>query len=185
MFYVTYGLSQCKQICCAFPLIHLAETTLLLANHPNYYLYSNLLSDGWIFNRKVDNSDVQYAQFRNHLPLLFALACGWLTLSNVYRRWKPSVQNQSSFYLISASIVIVALHGTSTIKILLITSTSFIIGRVFGATKWNPIMTWTFNLAILFLNEYYKGYKFNAIGLPMLVNTIGDLTEKLNLIYSL
>ncbi|EPB89074.1 hypothetical protein HMPREF1544_04065 [Mucor circinelloides 1006PhL] len=148
MIYTTYGISQ--------------------SNHPNYYLYSNLLSDGWIFNRKVDNSDVQYAQFRNHLPILFALASVWLALSHVYRQLNHSVQNQSYFYLISASIVIVALHGTSIIKILLITSTNFIIGRIFGATKWNPIMTWTFNLAILFLNEYYKGYKFDAIGLPVL-----------------
>lgn len=127
----------------------------------------------------MDNSDVQYAQFRNHLPILFALASVWLALSHVYRQLNHSVQNQSYFYLISASIVIVALHGTSIIKILLITSTNFIIGRIFGATKWNPIMTWTFNLAILFLNEYYKGYKFDAIGLPVLVNMIGDLNESL------
>lgn len=124
---------------------------------------------------------MQYAQFRNHLPLLFVLACVYLVFSHLYRQLNTKKDqlylNQSYFYLISASIVIVALHGTSIIKILLITSSSFIIGRIFGATKWNPIITWTFNLAILFLNEYYKGYKFDSIGLPALVNIIGDLKE--------
>jgi D-alanyl-lipoteichoic acid acyltransferase DltB (MBOAT superfamily) len=42
------------------------------------------------------------------------------------------------------------------------------LGRLGGGTKWNPILTWTFNMMILFLNEYYSGYKFASIGFPQL-----------------
>ncbi|CAG8521351.1 10319_t:CDS:2, partial [Gigaspora rosea] len=35
----------------------------------------DLSKDGWIFGRKVDNSDIQFASFRNHYgALIFALA---------------------------------------------------------------------------------------------------------------
>ncbi|RKP17362.1 hypothetical protein ROZALSC1DRAFT_16484, partial [Rozella allomycis CSF55] len=41
-----------------------------------YYKYKGRLSTGWLFNRPVDNSDKQYAGFRNNLmalTLLFTL----------------------------------------------------------------------------------------------------------------
>ncbi|CAG8803443.1 33537_t:CDS:10 [Gigaspora margarita] len=53
--------------------------------HPNYEKYSWRLQDGWIFGRKVDNSDIQFASFRNHYgALIFALAV-YLVLSHLYR----------------------------------------------------------------------------------------------------
>lgn len=45
-------------------------------------------------------------------------------------------------------------------KYLFIISISYSIGRRTAGTKWNPILTWLFNLAILFLNEHYSGYRF-------------------------
>lgn len=55
------------------------------------------------------------------------------------------------------------LHGSSAIKIITIITINFVIGRVFRGSTWNPFCTWTFNLAILFLNEYYDGYRFQAM----------------------
>jgi hypothetical protein len=142
------------------------------ADHANYFLYSNLLSDGWIMNRKVDNSDMQYAQFRNHLPTLVLLACGYLIASHIYRRatqhWHP--MRQTYFYFVASALVVTALHGTSVIKIFVIVTTSFMIGQLAGSSAWNPFLTWTFNLGVLFANEYYKGYKFESIGLTALVS---------------
>lgn len=150
-------------------------TICAIESHPNYYLYSNLLSKGWIFDRKVDNSDVQYAQFRDHLPLLSLLACVYLAASHIYRTLthqhsKQAALNQTYFYLFASVLILAVLHGTSCIKILVIISTSYLIGKFTGGSYWNPILTWSFNLLILFLNEYYKGYKFDSIGYPSLVS---------------
>ncbi|CAG8576385.1 1528_t:CDS:10 [Diversispora eburnea] len=42
--------------------------------HPNYSYYSKYLSKGWMFGRKLDNTDTQLATFRNNYFLLaFAL----------------------------------------------------------------------------------------------------------------
>lgn len=147
---------------------------MYIDDHPNYYLYVNLLSDGWILNRKVDNSDMQYASFRNRFPTLFALATVYVLSSRFYRALTAHRQTkylkQSYFYIASSSIIITALHGASLLKILVIITVSYFIGRFGGGTKWNPILTWTFNLTILFLNEYYNGYKFESLGIPQLVS---------------
>ncbi|KAI7903660.1 MBOAT, membrane-bound O-acyltransferase family-domain-containing protein [Cokeromyces recurvatus] len=154
MFYITYGLSK--------------------MDHPNYHLYSHLLSEGWIFNRKVDNSDLQYAQFRNHLPLLFVLAFFYLLLSRLYhhvliKKQKrqtnsdSSVRLKASFHVLTSLIILTALHGTSLIKIWIIITTSYLLGRLGHDTKWNPFLTWLFNLLILFLNEYFGGYSFKSM----------------------
>ncbi|KAI9480837.1 MAG: MBOAT, membrane-bound O-acyltransferase family-domain-containing protein [Benjaminiella poitrasii] len=152
MFYVTYGLSK--------------------TNHPNYHLYSNLLSNGWIFNRKIDNSDLQYAQFRNHLPLLLALAFIYFVTSRLYDRLIQStyakncdsrVKRKTTFNLIVSLIVITSLHGTGLIKVLVIITTSYILGRIGRGSKWNPFLTWTFNLWVLFMNERYNGYTFESL----------------------
>lgn len=149
-----------------------------VAEHPNYYLYANLLSEGWIMNRKVDNSDMQYASFRNRLPTLFVLAAVYIFFSRLYRAITVSTTylKQTYFYFLTSVIIITVLHGSSSIKILVIVSISYLIGRVGGGTQWNPVMTWTFNLAILFLNEYYKGYKFESIGFPELVSLLWCLS---------
>ncbi|KAI8990183.1 MBOAT, membrane-bound O-acyltransferase family-domain-containing protein [Pilobolus umbonatus] len=160
MFYVTHQLSREK--------------------HLNYPRYENLLSDGWIGDRKVDNSDAQYAQFRNQVPLLVSVAAVYLLLSQCYRaitfsREQTLVLTQTYFYLIASLIFITALHGTSFIKMLIILSVSYQIGRATGGSIYNPILTWIFNLAILFLNEYFHGYKYKSIGLAVLDNYPGIL----------
>jgi hypothetical protein len=128
--------------------------------------------------RKVDNSDMQYSQFRNHLPTLVLLACGYLVASHIYRRstqeWHP--MRQIYFYFAASALVVTTLHGTSIIKILVIITTSFMIGQLTGGSAWNPFLTWTFNLLVLFSNEYYKGYKFESIGLAALVSEYINLT---------
>lgn len=115
---------------------------------------------------------MQYAQFRNHLPTLVLLACGYLIASHIYRRATQDRDSmrQTYFYFAASALVVTALHGTSLIKILVIVTTSFMIGQLAGNSAWNPFLTWTFNLGILFANEYYKGYKFESIGLAALVS---------------
>ncbi|KAI7865222.1 MBOAT, membrane-bound O-acyltransferase family-domain-containing protein [Mucor mucedo] len=139
MFYVTYNLST--------------------ESHPNYPLYAPLLSKGWMFGRQVDDSDSQYGQFRENIPKILPLVLIHLLLNAANRRYK-FVASQIRFTLLTSMAVLFIFHGSSSIKYLTIISMSFAIGRLAAGTKWNPLLTWTFNLLVLFLNEHYSGYRF-------------------------
>ncbi|KAG1468956.1 hypothetical protein G6F56_003539 [Rhizopus delemar] len=141
MFKITYNLSQ--------------------SDHPNYPEYESLLSEGWILGRQVDNSDAQYSQFRDHIPKLIPLVIAHLIFSHANRRYFQFSVNRFSLFL--SFVCVLLLHGSSAIKIITIITINFVIGRVFRGSTWNPFCTWTFNLAILFLNEYYDGYRFQAM----------------------
>ncbi|KAI9024353.1 MBOAT, membrane-bound O-acyltransferase family-domain-containing protein [Phycomyces nitens] len=158
-FYVYY-------LCFATVIPYMFYSTYRLGkkDNPNYEKYSDLLSDGWIFGRKLDNSDAQYAQFREHLPVLVCLMAIYLQLSHTIGRSAKSLTRRINFSLISSLFVVTVFHGTSILKILAIVSTSYMIGKLTGGSKWNPVLTWTFNLLILFMNEWYKGYSFSALG---------------------
>lgn len=82
-----------------------------------------------------------------------------LLLNAANRRYK-FINSQLRFTLLTSLVVLFIFHGSSSIKYLAIISTSFAIGRSTAASKWNPILTWTFNLLVLFLNEHYSGYRF-------------------------
>ncbi|KAF0433891.1 MBOAT-domain-containing protein [Gigaspora margarita] len=145
--------------------------------HPNYEKYSWRLQDGWIFGRKVDNSDIQFASFRNHYgALIFALAV-YLVLSHLYRfflvpkspaKFQSQLLIRTYFFLGFSIIFLYVMFGNNIIKILMILSTNYLIPKVFEGSIANPIITWIFNLGILFLNETYGNYKF------------GDLNENLS-----
>ncbi|OBZ86503.1 Glycerol uptake protein 1 [Choanephora cucurbitarum] len=144
--------------------------------HPNYYLYSNLLSEGWLWGRKVDNSDMQYAQFRNHLPHLTALVSLWLCIRYLYRLLSnQTITSHVWFNLVCSICVLLGLHGTGFIKIYLIVTTSYLIGKTTGDSFLNPLLTWSFNLAVLFFNEQYHGYTFESVGLGYLDQFTGLL----------
>ena len=46
---------------------------------------------------------------------------------------------------------------------LIILTINYFIATRFGGSKANPILTWVFNLSILFLNEAFSGYKYGSI----------------------
>lgn len=50
--------------------------------NPNYPRYAHLLSQGWMFGRKVDNSDLQYRFFRDNFPML----CGLIMIHFAVRK---------------------------------------------------------------------------------------------------
>ena len=172
--------------------IGLAERTVLLIeleSHPNFSKYQHLLSPGWIPGRKVDNSDRQYASFRNNIPILFALLALHFVLRRifnfVFRRAFPTPPQNSSyrpnhnftrrklFDIIFALIFLTALHSLSVIKILVILLLNFSISFFHPSSILVPIITWVFNIGVLFANEYFKGYKFCEI-LPFLIAGEGE-----------
>lgn len=59
--------------------------------------------------------------------------------------------------------MLVALHGTSALKVVLILSGNFAIVRLGKGARWVPPTTWAYNMAVLFANERYGGYQYSAL----------------------
>ncbi|EHY57874.1 Membrane-bound O-acyltransferase GUP1 [Exophiala dermatitidis] len=154
------------------------------ADSPNYSKYEPLLSPGWLFGRKVDNSDGQYASFRDNIPYLAALLVVHPLLRRLYERLVikgtsatngahakiPSgkaeadlrLQTRVTFDFYSALVYIAVLNGFSILKILLILYINFKIGT--SLTRYLiPALTWIFNIGILFANELAQGYRFSTL----------------------
>lgn len=56
-------------------------------------------------------------------------------------------------------IFVSALFGFDFIKIVFFTLINYGIAVTCKGTIWNPILTWTMNIGLLFLNDRYEGYK--------------------------
>jgi len=170
----------------------LATNTTCLASHPEYPKFAHLLSSGWISGRLVDNSDQQYASFRDNVPYLIVV----MTLHPLLRRLfdsllptstrasrrisKPSADNYNqniglqhtkadsrleqrvTFDVGFSLLFLLALHGFSAMKVLTILYINYNI-----ATRlrkgYVPIVTWVFSIGILFANELGRGYPFTDI----------------------
>ncbi|KAF2499946.1 MBOAT-domain-containing protein [Lophium mytilinum] len=172
-------------------------------SHPNYPEFAELLSDGWIPGRKVDNSDAQYAGFRQNLPYLFIVVLlhpllrrfyDYLTMSNMYTQVSNSpmtmglspsaaadarLEQRISFDFVFAAVFIIALHEFSALKILLILYLNYSIAMKLPK-QYIPAATWIFNIVVLFANESFQGYSFAAIWafvLPQSPSADGKLTS--------
>jgi len=131
----------------------------------NYPKYKDLLSDGWMFGRKADVSDSQTNTFRSFAFILLYVLISHVAISRIIQ-FLPSAVNvkyRKIYSLVFSTVFLAVLYGTSLIKILILLYINYYIAKRFGKSKVNPILTWTFNIAILFLNDYFKGYKFSAL----------------------
>jgi hypothetical protein len=54
-------------------------------------------------------------------------------------------------------------HGFNTLKIVVILVANYALARGLGGTRGLGIVTWGFNVGVLFLNEWYDGYRFGDI----------------------
>ncbi|RJE20593.1 glycerol, partial [Aspergillus sclerotialis] len=146
---------------------------------PTYSTYEHLLSTGWIPGRKVDNSDAQYATFRDNIPYLLTLLVAHPLLRRVYEYCTSSSRYGSSspiaagdtrlarripFDFYFALLFIVALHGVSAVKVLVLLYINYRIGKTLPR-PYIPAVTWIFNICILFANELCSGYRFEKVAM--------------------
>lgn len=126
-----------------------------------------------------DNTDRQFRTFRDGLPSLIALASVYLACSKTYSLYlsrrvcntgaPPSTPNPTAPYqripfLVTISLVILfILHGISSLKILILLYLNYKLHSISGNGKMTPYAIWTFNIAMLFCNEIFKGYPLGAI----------------------
>ncbi|KDQ59021.1 hypothetical protein JAAARDRAFT_33744 [Jaapia argillacea MUCL 33604] len=162
------------------PIMIWIPISLSSESHPNYPLFSHRLSSGWLFGRRVDNSDTQYRSFRNNIPALSLLVSAFFIAKSIYGRFSsqrssPSLSQHTStidtalhripFLLTFSIVMLLALHGTSIIKVLIILSINYAIAKSFGQShpKLAPLLTWVVNMGVLFANEWNSGYKFASL----------------------
>lgn len=148
-------------------------------SHPGYAKLEPLLEPGWIPGRKVDNSDAQYAGFRENIPYMAIVLMVHPLLRRAYEAVKPGaktggkdgnatqkadqhLQDRVTFDLFFAMIFIIALHGISATKVLLILYLNYQIGTALPR-QYVAATTWVFNIGVLFANELCQGYKFADI----------------------
>ena len=55
------------------------------------------------------------------------------------------------------------LHGSSAFKVLALLSANYALGKAVGPYKFGPLLTWAFNMGVLFANEKNAGYRFAAL----------------------
>ncbi|TFK18771.1 glycerol transporter [Coprinopsis marcescibilis] len=153
------------------PVMIWIPIALSSSSHPNYGHYAHRLRDGWMFGRKFDNSDIQYRSFRGNLIPLALASLLMMGFKAGLKRIRGATTNGFMPlipYNVAFSILaIIALHGTSTLKLLGILSINFLIAKHSGSSKLGPILTWIFCGIVLFSSELYHGYSFGSI-LPSL-----------------
>ncbi|RDW78553.1 putative glycerol:H+ symporter (Gup1) [Aspergillus mulundensis] len=160
----------------AVPLMFKTVVDVSQESHPTYSTYSHLLSPGWIPGRKVDNSDAQYSGFRDNIPYLLVLLVAHPSLRRIYeyftRASNASATNNATsiaaagdaraarrirFDYCFALVFIIALHGISAIKVLIILYLNYKIAKCLPR-KYVPVATWSFSIGTLFANEFCGGY---------------------------
>ncbi|TLS23130.1 uncharacterized protein PpBr36_05697 [Pyricularia pennisetigena] len=143
---------------------------------PRYPKYEHLLAPGWIPGRMIDASDPQYHTFRTNLPYMGALLIVHPLLRRLYNILRPvspdtrsptdrgeaRLQQRVSFDAIFAPILLLALHGFSAFKVLLILYVNYTLATTLPK-QHIPAATWIFNIGILFANELCSGYRFKDI----------------------
>jgi hypothetical protein len=115
-----------------------------------------------------DNSDPQYRSFRNNLSTLCKAAFAYLIIKFVARKIIPTNQLRlMPLNIILSLTTLVALHGASALKVLMIMGLNFFIPKAFKGSLVTPILTWVFNGFVLFMNVTFHGYPFEDVFPPL------------------
>jgi D-alanyl-lipoteichoic acid acyltransferase DltB (MBOAT superfamily) len=140
-------------------------------NNPNYYKYARKLSNGWIFGRAMDNSDVQYRSFRNNIPILVAVMVAHQLITFALKKAlergyqplnKSPIHWKAIWSGIFSTVFLLALFGLSALKIWILLTAHYLLIRAFKS-KLGPVLSWVFGVGILFLNHAFQGYRFGVI----------------------
>lgn len=154
----------------------------------------------------MDNSDAQYASFRDNVPYLFVVMAlhpllrrafdamygssngkkdhNGHTMSNGRGAESPvshmkadeRQERRLSFDFIFNLCFLVALHGFSAPKVLVILYINFLLATKLDR-RYIPAATWIFNIGILFANELGQGYRYSMIANILLPEKAGDAKD--------
>lgn len=69
-----------------------------------------------------------------------------------------------TYFFLGASLVYISVtNGFSLLIILTICTVNYAIAKIARGSRWNPILTWVFNIGLLFVNARYEGYRFGVL----------------------
>ncbi len=129
--------------------------------NPNYYIYKGILSDGWIFGRKVDNSDAQYRFFRDNFVMLLGFVGVHKLLRILSRRLNIA---RLDFDFGFGLIFFFVLHGFNSLRILAHVSAAFAISRIFRSKPTvAQTLLWVYGISTLFINDRYRLLQFSRL----------------------
>lgn len=138
------------------------------SNPENYAKFSRLLSDGWMFGRKVDNSDSQYRFFRDSLPILAILMFAHVSLRKGIQYTFPRI-SRKAFDFSFGLIFLFATHGINSFKVLFHLMVFFAITRFCRDTyRLCQLLLWSYAIGSLFLNDKYRNIKLGEVIHPIL-----------------
>lgn len=142
--------------------------------NPNYGEYARMLEPGWMNGRLRDDSDYQYRLFRDYLPMIFALILAYTLCSHAVSGVANIVQCNATqrrivrkwFLGIASGVVIAALHGTNSLKLVAIALGNYALVHI--GTKHLPrqatsALVWLYNCGVLFLVFYLEGVPYERI----------------------
>jgi protein-cysteine N-palmitoyltransferase HHAT len=153
---------------CVIVVPNMFYTTITATSeyNQNYQSFSRLLSKGWLFGRKVDNSDQQYRFFRDNFLLLSGVATGHVLLKKLLVDYLLPGNKRILFDFVFGFIFLFVLHGINMIKIL------FLIGMLHGITylfikqkqyKMGKLALFFFGVGTLFFNVKFRKWKYGDI----------------------
>lgn len=141
------------------PLMYKTAMDASNETNPNYPRFAHLLSPGWMFGRKVDNSDQQYRFFRDNFPLL----CGLIGLHFGLRRGVNAVlqvTKRTYFDFVCGLLFLVAAHGTNCLKIFIHISINYVIAKYVPSNRLAVGLTWAYGILALFLNDNFHNVPY-------------------------
>lgn len=158
------------------PLMFKQGLDISQPSHPNYSQYEPLLSPGWIFGRKVDNSDTQYRFFRDNFWLLVVLMLSHVMVKRVCCAWQWHI-TKLKFDLIFGVVFILFAHGMNAFKILFHVTVCYAVVKVLIAVDKEKSLTnnneantkvykitaitflWVYGIAALYFNDRYRDFQ--------------------------
>lgn len=142
---------------------------------------TSTLKPGWIYNHKIDLSDIQYRTYRQNFAMYLQFAIVFIIASKI---WKYGIyfyhkhqllldDNNAStsinyhlltilasihniFHLLIGLIFVLYLHGSSCIVMIFLLWINYLIAKLLYTTKYFTIMTWTYNVLMAFISFKYQ-----------------------------
>lgn len=135
----------------AVPLMYKTAMDASNETNPNYPKFQHLLSQGWMFGRKVDNSDQQYRFFRNNFWLLCTLVASHVCLRKLAN--SALSHRRTVFDFIFGLIFVFVLHGTNVVKIAVNVIVMYLMATRISNFRVARVCLWTYGVLTLFVND--------------------------------
>ncbi len=144
----------------AIPLMFVGAISASSEANENYLRYQHLLSKGWIFGRKVDNSDSQYRFFRDNLLSIVGL----IFIHQLLRKASTLLHvPRIKFDFVFALLFLFGAHGFNCFRILLLLSVNFAIAKFCRGSTLGYVLTWSYGISTLFINDYFRKLTYTSI----------------------